>query len=181
MRQQMQSEIASAKADLNTQTQMLKAQVRTNNWLIEANKKNFRANFSGAKSYLTQPLSAETKLLVNEIIQAKDTTMQALQTATNARITSWTVDRSYYTTQATEILTTFRTNMLPYVATSKLSSFDTFIQSRVNAMLTNVNIRQTNKGIKMEIGNKNTTFKARLYQKRVENKNIIKQIREGQE
>jgi len=179
LRQQMQSEITTAKADLQSQTQTLKDQVQTNKWLIEANKKNFNANFSGAKSYLTKPLTGDTKFLIDDIIKAKDTAMQALQVATNALAKSWTVDRDAYITQATSIITTFRDALLPYVASEKSAMFDSFIQWKINSMISNVSIRQTNTNIKMQIWEKQTTFKTWLNAKKAEFKNTVQTMKAG--
>lgn len=177
LRQQMHAEIDAARTGHQTEVNALKDQVKANKDTIEANRKNFHANFSGARSYVIKPLTGETKLLVNEIFQAKEASMEALQQTTNALIKSWTVDRSGYIAQATNIITTFRNALLPYVDSTKLTQFDAFIQSKINSMITNVAIRQTNTSLKMDIGNKKVAFKDRLAQKKSDFKNTVDQMK----
>ena len=179
LNQQMKSEIASAKSVHQTAIQSLKDQEKANKELIEANKKNFVANFSGAKNYVIKPLTWDQKLAVDAVIKAKDDAMKALQTATNALIRSWSVDRSGYIVQATDILTSFRTAMLPYIAPEKSASFDQFIQVKINMMISNVAIRQSNSAIKMEIGNKKVAFKDRLAQKKAEFKSTVATMKQA--
>ncbi|MEI7918992.1 MAG: hypothetical protein WCH65_01975 [bacterium] len=54
---QFRTDIATAKATHQTEIQSLKDQVAANKASIEANRKNFQANFSGAKSYLSKPIT----------------------------------------------------------------------------------------------------------------------------
>ena len=173
LNQQFRTEMTTARTQNKTDIKTLKDQEKTNRETIEMNRKNFTANFSGARSYLTKPLTADQKKAVNSVITAKETAMKSLQTTTNALVKSWTVDRNGYITQAESIITAFRTGLLPYVATDKTAAFDTFIQGKINSMITNVGIRQANKEIKIQIGNKRVAFKERLTQKKTEHKNII--------
>lgn len=177
---QFRAEIDAAKGTHQTEVQLLKDQVAANKALIEANKKNFQANFSGARSYLTQPITGDTKLAIDAIVTTKDAAMKALQTTTNVFIKSWTVDWSGYITQAESIIVSFRTILLPYVDSTKLTAFDTFIQSKINSMIINVGIRQTNTTIKMDVWIKQVTFKARLNQKKIEHKAIVAQMKASQ-
>lgn len=177
LRQQMHAEIDAARTGHQTEMQWIKDQVSTNKATIEANRKDFHANFSGARSYLIKPLTWETKLLVNEIFQAKEASMEALQQATNALIKSGMVDRSGYISQATTIITTFRNELFPYVYPARLTQFDAFIQSKINSMIVNVSIRQTNTSLKMDIENKKIAFKEWLAQKKAEYKDIIAQMK----
>lgn len=66
----------------------MKDQIAANKATIEANRKNFHTNFSGARSYLVRPLTGDQKAAVDAIIKAKDDAMDALQLATNALIKS---------------------------------------------------------------------------------------------
>lgn len=177
LNQQFRAEVDAAKSWHQAEVQALKDQVAANKALIAANRKNFNANFSGARSYLTKPLMGDTKLAVDTIISTKDAAMKALQTATNLLILSWTVDRSGYITQAEAIITAFRTSLLPYVDPAKLTAFDTFIQSKINSMIINVGIKQTNASLKMDIWTRKVTFKERLNQKKAEHKTIIQQTK----
>lgn len=180
MKAEFKTEVDTAKTTEQSDITLLKAQVAANKAAIEASKKEFKINFMWAKSYLTKPLTGNTLSAVNAIISTKDTAMKALQASTNLLIASWTVDRSGYMTQAEEILTSFRTALLPYVATEKATAFDTFIQSKVNLMISNVGIRQTNASIKMQIGTRKASFKERVNAKKVEHKALIKSMRDSE-
>jgi hypothetical protein len=178
LRQQMHAEIDAARIIHQTEMQWFKDQVSVNKATIEANRTNFHANFSTARSYLAKPLTGEKRQLVNEIIQAKNSSMEALQTTTNALIHSWTVDRSGYITQATTIITTFRSALLPYIDTAKLTQFDAFIQAKIDTMIANVAIKQTNTSLRMVIDGKRVFFKDRLTQKKADYKDIIDQMKQ---
>jgi hypothetical protein len=173
LNQQFRTEMTTARTQNKTDIQTLKNQEKTNKETIEMNRKNFTANFSGARSYLTKPLTTDQKQAVNSIITNKEKTMKSLQTTTNGLIKSWTVDRSGYITQAEWIITAFRTALLPYVATDKTTAFDTFIQGKINSMIINVGIRESNQNIRIQVGNKRVVFKERLNQKKIEHKNIV--------
>ena len=179
LNQQFRAEVDAAKTTHQAEVQSLKDQVAANKIIIEANRKNFNANFSGARSYLLRPLTWVTKLAVDGIITTKDTAMKALQTTTNALIKSWTVDRSGYIAQAEAIITAFRTSLLPYVDPAKATAFDTFIQSKINSMIINVGIRQTSTTLQMNIWTKKVAFKVRLDQKKTEHKTIVQQMKAG--
>ncbi|MEI6426507.1 MAG: hypothetical protein WCO66_04110 [Candidatus Absconditabacteria bacterium] len=173
LNQEFKTEMTTARTQNKAEIQTLKDQEKTNKETIEMNRKSFVANFSGARSYLTKPLTADQKQAVNSVITTKETAMKSLQTTTNALVKSGTVDRSGYITQAESIITAFRSGLLPYVATNKTADFDTFIQGKINSMIINVGIRQSNQDIKIQIGNKKVAFKERLNQKKTEHKNIV--------
>jgi hypothetical protein len=115
--------------------------------------------------------------LVNNVIKTKENAMKELQKNTNVLVRSWTVDRSGYITQATNIITTFRTNLLPYIAADQITWFDNFIQAKINLMISNVAIRQANTNTKIEIWNKKINFKERLKEKKSEYKDLVKSIK----
>lgn len=177
LNQQFKTEIQTAKTQTKTEIQTAKDEEKANKEMIEMNKKNFNANFSGAKAYLIKPLTITQKEEINTIIKTKDIAMRTLQAETNALVKSGTIDRSGYITKATDILTSFRASILPYVATEKSTRFDTFIQSKIDLMITNIELRQTNQNIKMKIGNKKVTFKTRLEAKKTEKKDLIANIK----
>lgn len=156
----------------------MKDQAKANKDTIEANKNNFNANFAIARKYLIKALTGEKRDAVNTIIKTKDTAMKALQTETNALVKSGTVDRSGYITKASDIITSFRTNLLPYVAADQTTAFDTFIQEKINLMITNVGIRQTNANLKMQIDSKKVSFKTRLEGKKTEYKDAVQKIKD---
>jgi len=174
---QLKTEIKSGKNTYKTEIQALKDQEKANKEAIEANKRNFNANFGIARQYLVKPLTGDKRAIVNSIFKAKDKTMKDLQISTNALIKSWTVDRSWYISQATAILKWFRTSLLPYIATDKVELFDAFIQEKINLMINNITIKQIRTDTKMQIWTKKITLKERLNTKRVELKNIIKTMK----
>ena len=103
--------------------------------------------------------------------------MKTLQSETNALVKSGTVDRSGYITKASDIIMTFRNSMLPYIASDKTNAFDVFIQGKINLMITNVGIRQSNANLKIQIGNKKVAFKTRIESKKAEYKNAVQQLK----
>lgn len=171
------SEVRSGKKE---EIKSLSQKIKDNREMAELNKKNFYSNFRFVQKYLSKPLTWETRVLVNKIIKSKDDAMKELQKTTNALIRSWTVDRSWYISQATNIITWFRSNILPYISTWQLTGFDTFIQAKINLMINNVALRQANTNVKMEIWNKKVMFKEWLKIKKAEYKDLVKSIKKAE-
>lgn len=171
------SEVRSGKKE---EIKSLSQKIKDNREMAELNKKNFHSDFRFVQKYLAKPLTWEKRVLVNGIIKSKDDAMKELQKTTNALIRSWTVDRSGYISQATNIITWFRASILPYIATWQLTGFDTFIQAKINLMISNVALRQANTNIKMEIWNKKLMFKEWLKEKKTEYKDLIKSMKKAE-
>ena len=180
IKKEFKKQYSEARSGSKEVIKSLSQKIKENREMAELNKKSFHADFRFVQKYLAKPLTWETRVLVNKIIKSKDDAMKELQKTTNALIRSWTVDRSGYIAEATNIITWFRASILPYIATWQLTGFDAFIQAKVNLMISNVALRQANTNTKMEIWNKKLMFKEWLKIKKTEYKDLIKSIKKAE-
>lgn len=177
IRKEAREQIRSTKSGHKQEIKSMTQQIKEKKEMMELEKKSFHADFLYARKHLAKPLTGEKRTLVNNIIKTREDAMKELQKNTNVLVRSWTVDRSGYITQATNIITTFRTNLLPYIAADQITWFDNFIQAKINLMISNVSLRQSNTSIKMEIWNKKVMFKEWLKEKKSEYKDLVKSIK----
>jgi hypothetical protein len=107
--------------------------------------------------------------------------MDTLQKQTKQAIQSGTVDWTGYIQKGTDIITSFQTALLPYIATEKIDLFSAFIQARLKALQVNTLIKTQTAKLKQELKEKAEQAKQQIQEKKKEMEKKLEQAKKDRE
>lgn len=142
---------------------------KANKETIKGNRKAFEEKFENITKYVKQNLTKEENKKAKSIIEKRIKTMEELNKSTKTKVNSGIqINTGDFIAKVTEIYTTFKTEITPYIDPAKEDLFNAWIDERIKLISTNRNIRATNQEIKTTIETKREEQKVEKTTKKTE-------------
>lgn len=127
---------------------------------MKSNRKGFEEKFENVTKYIKQDLTKEERVKAKAIIESKIKSMAELNKYLKTSINSGnTISTGSIETKVTSVYTAFKTEITPYIDSTKLEAFNTRISEKIKLIATNRNLKAANTAIKNQISTKKEEVK----------------------